>query len=304
MPSERPPHYDVVIIGGSYAGMAAGLQLARARRSILVIDAGQRRNRFAAESHGFLGQDGVDPAVIAQTARRQLEAYPTLTWIDATATAIRGERDRFTIVTDQHGTFGAKRILLATGVADRLPPIEGLAERWGKSVFHCPYCHGYELDRGRIGIVSTGPTSTHQAEMLTDWGDVTLLTNGVISIDDTERQRLEARGIVIEDSLIARIGGVADVVLADGRSLSFAGLFVATRTEPASPLAADAGCELEEIPTGLQIRVNETGETSVPGIFACGDAARSPHSVSLAVGNGAMAGVQVHRSLLWPPAAT
>ena len=105
-------------------------------------------------------------------------------------------------------------------------------------------------------------------------------------------------------SLIARIGGVADVVLADGRSLSFAGLFVATRTEPASPLAADAGCELEEIPTGLQIRVGETSETSVPGIFACGDAARSPHSVSLAVGNGAMAGVQVHRSLLWPPAAT
>lgn len=290
--------HDVIVIGGSYAGMAASLQLLRAYRNVLVIDAGLRRNRFASHSHGFLGQDGVDPAEIAGTARRQLEAYPTLTWIDGTAENASGEKDAF-VVTTAAGKHRGRRLLLATGVTDELPAIEGLAERWGTSVLHCPYCHGYELNRGRIGVIATGPMSLHQAQLIPEWGEVTFLVNGALTLDDAARADLSARGVAIEETPVARLDGHADVLLADGRRLSFAGLFTATRNAPATSIAASLGCEIEETPFGTQIRTNAMKETSVPGVFACGDVARVPHSVSLAVGDGAWAGAGVHRSLVF-----
>ncbi|EER60546.1 FAD-dependent pyridine nucleotide-disulphide oxidoreductase [Acidovorax delafieldii 2AN] len=292
--------YDVIVIGGSYAGMAATLQLIRARRTVLVIDAGERRNRFASHSHGFLGQDGVAPGEIVANARRQLEAYPTLTWLEGRAEAVTGQLDEFTVTTSNGGSHRARRILVATGVADQLPAVDGLAERWGKSVFHCPYCHGYELDQGRIGILGASQISIHQAELLTDWGDVTLLVNGAAELSQEARSALERRGVTIEDATIDRIDGHADVAMADGRLLRFTGLFAATRSSPASPFAEAMGCALEETPMGMQIRTDAENKTSVAGVFACGDVARAPHSVSLAVGNGAMAGVHIHRSLLWP----
>ena len=291
---------DVIVIGGSYAGMAAALQLARARRAVLVIDAGRRRNRFASHAHGFLGQDGVDPAVIHATAKCQLLAYPTIRWIEGTATGIVGRKDDFRVVTDDGAAFSGRRLLLATGVADQLPDVPGLAERWGRTVFHCPYCHGYELDRGRIGVIATGPMSVHQAQLLPDWGEITFLTNGAVALDPDQREALRARRVTVEDAAVARIVGDADVELSDGRVLPFAGLFIATRADPASPLAEAAGCVLAETPMGRQIATGDDRETSVPGIFACGDVARTPHSVSLAVGDGAWAGAQLHRSLVWP----
>lgn len=291
--------YDAIIVGGSYAGMAAALQLVRARRSVLVIDAGQRRNRFASHSHGFLGQDGAPPEDIAANARRQLALYPSLNWLQGHATAITGSADAFTVTTSDGGWHHARRILLATGVADQLPAVAGLAERWGTAVFHCPYCHGYELGQGRIGIVGS-PMSVHQAELLTDWGDVTLLANRALDLTDASRTTLAHRGVAIEETPIDRIEGHADVVLADGRQLRFAGLFTATRTSPSSPLAETMGCALEETPMGFQVRTDAENKTSVAGVFACGDVARIPHSLSLAVGHGAMAGAQVHRSLVWP----
>lgn len=291
---------DVIVIGGSYAGMAAALQLARARRKVLVIDAGQRRNRFASHSHGFLGQDGVDPAQIWAEARRQLEAYPTVRSVEGVASGISGRKDDFRVTTESGEAFSGHRILLATGVSDQLPDIPGIEERWGRTVFHCPYCHGYELDRGRIGVIATGPMSIHQAQFLPEWGEVTFLTNRAVSLDADQRDELRARGVTIEETPLARIIGGADVELRDGRVLPFAGLFTATRTEPTSPLAEAAGCTLVETPMGRQIMTRETKETSIPGIFACGDVARAPHSVSLAVGDGAWAGAQLHRSLVWP----
>ncbi|MCC5968528.1 MAG: NAD(P)/FAD-dependent oxidoreductase [Pararhodobacter sp.] len=291
---------DVIIIGGSYAGMAAALQLARARRRVLVIDAGQRRNRFAGHSHGFLGQDGVEPARIWAEARSQLEAYPTLRWVEGNASVISGHKDDFRVSTDSGADHTGRRVLLATGVVDQLADIPGLTERWGKSVFHCPYCHGYELDQGRIGVIASGPMSLHQAQMLPEWGTVTFLTNAALSLESEQRTDLIRRGVTIEEEPVARITGRAEVELRDGRTLPFAGLFIATRTTPASPVAGAAGCTLTETPMGTQIMTSESKETSVPGIFACGDVARAPHSVSLAVGDGAWAGAQLHRSLVWP----
>jgi thioredoxin reductase len=294
--------HDVIIVGGSYAGMAAALQLLRAYRAVKVIDAGERRNRFAEQSHGFLGQDGVSAAEIASTARRQLEAYPTLAWVEDRAVSVTGGKDDFTVTTADGEHHRGRLLLFATGLHDQLPDIDGLAERWGKSVFHCPYCHGYELDRGRIGVIASGPMSVHQAEIVSEWGPDTLFTNGVFEPDADQLRALESRQVLIEPGLIDRIDGVADVVLPGGRQLSFAGLFTAPHCVPSSPLAAEVGCALEETPMGIQIQVNAAKQTSVPGIFACGDVARMPHSVTLAVADGAWAGAQIHRLLIWPDA--
>jgi thioredoxin reductase len=293
-------HYDVIVVGGSYAGMSAALQLVRARRSVLVIDAGKRRNRAASHSHGFLSQDGADPAVIASAARAQLEAYPTLSWVDDLVVKVSGSRDAFIIEVMGGEVYGARRLLLATGVSDTLPDVEGLAERWGTSVFHCPYCHGYELDQGQIGVIAASPISIHQAQLLPEWGSVIFLTNGVLELDEPTLQDLSTRGVSVEATRIERIEGHADVVLTDGRRLSFAGLFTASKNAPSTSVAEDLGCALAETPMGMQIDTNETKETSIAGIFACGDAARVPHSVALAVADGAWAGAQIHRSLVWP----
>lgn len=291
--------HDVIVIGGSYAGMAAALQLVRARRSVLVIDAGQRRNRFASHSHGFLGQDGVDPAEIARLARGQLATYPTLTWKEGLAEAASGGKDRFVVTRDGERHVG-RRLLFATGVSDALPPIEGMAERWGTSIFHCPYCHGYELDGGPIGVVATGPMSIHQAQLIPEWGPTTFFTNEAVTLDDAACADLAGRGVTIEATPIARLDGHADIVLRDGRRLSFAGIFTASRNAPATPVAETLGCALTETPMGVQIKTDDAKETTVPGAFACGDVGRVPHSVSLAVADGAWAGAQLHRSLVWP----
>lgn len=292
--------YDVIVIGGSYSGMAAALQLLRARRTVLVIDAGRRRNRMAIHAHGFLGQDGVDPALIAGNARAQLDVYPTLTWIDGQAVDASGGKDDFVVTTQDDAVHRGRRVLLATGVSDALPDVAGLAERWGTNVFHCPYCHGYELDKGSIGVIATGPMSVHQAQLLAEWGAVTFFLNGALELEDEATQELTRRGIAVESTHIARIEAHADVVLVDDRRRSFAGLFTAARNAPSTPVVERLGCALMETPMGTQIRTDDAKETSIPGVFACGDAARAPHSLSLAVGDGAWAGAQVHRSLVWP----
>lgn len=294
-------NYDVIVIGGSYAGMAAALQLLRARRSVLVVDAGKRRNRSASHSHGFLGQDGVDPAELARVARAQLMAYPTLAWVDGEAERVTGSKDAFQL--ECHGqAYTGRRILFATGVLDRLPEIPGLQARWGRSVFHCPYCHGYELDRGRIGVIATDPMSIHQAQLVAEWGDTTFFPNRAFEIDRTSADELAGRGVRIEPTPIQAIEGNAEIVLIDGRRLEFDGLFTTPRNMPATPVAEQLGCELAETPFGTQIRSSDSKETSIPGAFACGDVAKVPHTLSLAVADGAWAGAQLHRSLVWPDA--
>uniref|UniRef100_UPI003BA8C535 NAD(P)/FAD-dependent oxidoreductase n=1 Tax=Stappia sp. TaxID=1870903 RepID=UPI003BA8C535 len=292
------PH-DVIVVGGGYAGMAAALQLLRARRDVLVIDAGERRNRFADHSHGFLGFDGENPAAIAATARRQLEAYPTLSWVEDRVTGASGTQDDFTVTTAAGGRHTARRLILATGVADTLPDLPGLAERWGRSAFHCPYCHGYELDKGPVAVIATGQTSLHQGLFLPEWGPTTFFTNASIDLTGENRAELAARGATVEDVPVERLEGTADVILADGRRMTFAGIFVAPVTAPATPVGEILDLVHDETPMGRMIRADDTRQTSLAGCFACGDLARFPHSVSLAVGDGAWTGAQVHRSLMF-----
>jgi thioredoxin reductase len=292
--------FDAIIIGGSYAGLSAALQLARARRNILVIDAGERRNRFAATSHGFLGQDGRAPGDIAADARKQLERYPTVHWMNAKVQAAHAAVTGFDVDMGGGNLQQASRLVLAPGVIDTLPTIPGLKERWGQAVFHCPYCHGYELNQGRIGVIATSPMSMHHALMLPDWGTTTFFTNGVFVPDEAQMAQLHARAVTVEPVPICEITGKAEVVLADRRTEAMAGLFTMSRTAVSGAWLKPLGCEMEDGPTGQFIKTDGMKQTTVRGVFACGDAARAAGSVALSVGDGAMAGAATHRSLMFP----
>lgn len=292
--------YDVIIVGGSYAGMAAALQLMRGRRKVSVLDAGQPRNRFASTSHGVLGQDGKAPSEIAGNAKAQLLKYPSLTWRDGTAVFAEKTGEYFTVHTKQDEILTARRLVLATGVSDELPEIPGLAERWGQSVFHCPYCHGYELDNGPLGVLATSEASMHQALLMPDWGQTTLFTNGFFEPDDDQLKQLQAREVTIERELVTEITGKhASAKLRDGRVIELAGLFIAPRIKASSPLAEQLGCEFTEGPLGPYVKTDGTKETSVAGVFACGDAARAAGNVTFAIADGTLAGMAAHRSLIF-----
>lgn len=295
--------HDVIIVGGSFAGLSAAMQLARARRKVLVIDTGLPRNRFAVASHGFLGQDGRTPAAIRDEARRQLAAYPTVTFIDDEAIKAERAEDGFSVTLSENRQEIGRRLVLATGLRDELPPLAGLAERWGRTVLHCPYCHGYELGEGRsLGVLATGPHAAHQAALVVDWGDVTLFTQSIFEPDVEQRTLLEARGVAIERSPVTALLGDAPnleaVRLADGRVVRVDALFTAPTIHMASPLADQLGCAFEDGPMGPMIKVDPMKETSVPGIFAAGDASSPMHNATLASAAGVMAGVGAHRSLI------
>lgn len=224
--------FDAVIIGGSYAGMAAGLHLARARRKILLVDADQPRNRFASHSHGFLTQDGAPPVEIAAEARSQLMEYPTVEWRTGRVEAVTGEADNFLVALADGSSYQARRIILAAGVADELPGLPGLAELWGKHVFHCPYCHGYELGKEGIGVLATLELAMHHGLMLPDWGATTLFLNDAFEPSADQLAQLKARGTRVEYGAAERLNEQAngvELVMQDGRVFPLVGLFVAPR---------------------------------------------------------------------------
>jgi thioredoxin reductase len=201
--------YDVIIIGGSYAGLAAALQLVRARRRVLILDAGQRRNRFAGHSHGFLGQDGQPPGAIAAKGKAEVLAYPTVTWKDALAAEAVRTPDGF-VVRAGGDEFRGKRLILATGVVDELPAVPGLEERWGKRVFFCPYCDGYEFGLGSLAVLATSPQSARFAMLISEWagpGQTTFFLNGQPEPDAHELAQLASRGITIEREPVTSVGG-------------------------------------------------------------------------------------------------
>lgn len=292
--------FDFVVIGGSYAGMAAALQLARARRNVLVVDDGQRRNRFVdaagGTSHGYLTQDGRPPGEIAADARSELLFYPSVEWCQGTAEEAHRAQDGSLRFRVNDTTIEARQLIIAIGVKDDLPDVPGLAERWGRSVFHCPYCHGFEASAGPIGIIAASSVAFHHGVMLPDWGRPTMFLNGVYEPSSEDRTTLARRGTQVESVRIARIDGYADVVLEDGRVLSMNALFTQPRTVLSSSIAWQLGCAMDNGPSGMFIRVDEFKATSVPNVFACGDAARMAGNVTLAVADGAMAAYAAHRN--------
>jgi len=294
--------HDVVIIGGAFAGLAAATYLARARRRVCVIDAGQPRNRFAEASHGFLGSDGSTPQSILARAREQLAAYPGATLLTGEATEARVSGDVFLVSLSTGEQIASRKVVLAFGLRDGLEPIPGLCERWGKTVLHCPYCHGFEFSNRPLGVLARTPMSAHQACLVAEWGPTTLFLNGMTP-EPTDADLLAKHGVTVESGKVERLVGdgsdLSAIALEDGRVIPLAALYVAPQSSLASPIAAQLGAAIDDGPMGPIIRTDGDKMTTVPGLYAAGDIARAPHSVSWAVADGVTAGTSVHRALVF-----
>ena len=295
--------YDALIIGGSFAGLSAAMQLARANRAVCVVDGGEPRNRFAAASHGFFGQDGMPPGEMLAQARRKLAAYPSVRFVDGLAREATVEGDGFAIKVDGGPSLISRKLVLAFGLKDDLPDLPGLRERWGATVNHCPYCHGYEFLHRPLGVFNLHAHSAFQAQLIADWGPTTFFLNGGARPDDETSARLAARNVTIEPEKVVALEGespdLTGVRLADGRFVELASLFVAPRTSFQCPIAEQLGCVLDDGPLGRVIQTDATKQTSVPGVYAAGDIARPMHNATFASADGVMAGAGVHHALIF-----
>lgn len=296
--------YDALVVGGSFAGLSAAMQLARARKKVCVVDAGAPRNRFAAASHGFFGQDGTPPLKMIADARAKVLAYPNVTFIEGSVAGAHADGSGgFNASLEGGRQLSAGKIVLAFGVQDGFPDIAGVRERWGTSVLHCPYCHGYEFSGKQLGILLESPHPPEHAMLIAEWGPATLFLNGNHTVDDEVRAKLQARGVTIETDGIAALEGpgqeLSAVRLEGGRLVPLDALFLAPRTRPGSPLAEQLGCAFDDGPFGPVIRTDAMKMTTVPGVFAAGDAAMLMHNATLASADGVMAGVSLHRSLVF-----
>ncbi|GAB3066491.1 NAD(P)/FAD-dependent oxidoreductase [Stenotrophomonas tumulicola] len=291
---------DVIIIGGSFAGLSAALILARARRQVLVIDAGQPRNRASSHSHGVLGLDGIAGSELLKTARQQLLAYPGVHWINGEAVQAQAGPKGVQVRTDDGQVHAARKLLLATGILDTLPGIPGLVERWGRTVLHCPYCHGYEVGGGAIGVLGGPAWSAAKAALLADWGSITFFSQGM-DISDEDLARLQQRKVQVDAVPVVAVEGEQpqwlEVVLEDGRRSAQRALFVPALQAMATPLVRELGCALVESPLGMLVDVDAARQTSVPGIYAAGDAT-VVGNITLASAEGVRAGIGMHQALV------
>ena len=295
--------HDAIIIGGSFAGLSAAMYIARARRSVCIIDTGSPRNRAAAHSHGFFTQDGSEPGAMLATARSQVAAYPTATFIEGEAISAAREPDGFSVRLATGEALESTRLVLAFGISDELPAIPGLAERWGRSVLHCPYCHGYEFSGQRLGVLNVSPMSLHQAMLIAEWGPTTLYLNGASRPDDASLAELQKRGVGIEPAPVRALHGegaqLSAIELMDGRTSGVDALYLGPRTRLNSDIAQRLGCELDEGRFGRIIRTDDAKMTTVSGVYAAGDITRDAHNVTWASADGVTAGTAVHRSLIF-----
>lgn len=294
---------DVIIIGGSFAGLAAALQLGRARRKVIVLDTGLPRNRFAGHSHGLLGHDHKPPLDILAEARDQLMRYPTVKLVAARAEKVSGTIDDFCVLTDDNESLRARRLVLSYGVADQMPNVPGFAENWGTSIVPCPYCDGFEVADQHWGLVWSGPQSHNYVRLYHDWTDaLTVFADGHDIPPDIQAD-LSRRHVPVIDARITEIvqhgSHGATVKLDTGPDVAVDILFAHPRNNPSASLHESLGLSTVNTPFGTALKVDERRETSVPGIYAAGDLANPlMASVTLAISHGATAGISAQQSML------
>jgi thioredoxin reductase len=294
---------DVIIIGGSFAGLAAALQLGRARRKVTVLETGLQRNRFAGRSHGVLGHDHKPPSDILAEARQQLARYPAIRMVNVRADGISGNIDNFSVLTDNGESLGARRLILSYGVVDQMPAVPGFAENWGTSIIPCPYCDGFEVAGQHWGLVWAGPQSMNQVRLFHDWTDrLTVFADGH-DISPEIRADLSRRNTPLVDGRIvgiARHGSHgATLQIDNGPDVAVEILFAHPRNNPSAALHETLGLATVDTPAGIAIKTDERRETSMPGIYAAGDLANpGTPSVTTAIWQGAMAGIFAQQSML------
>ncbi|AKD57581.1 NAD(P)/FAD-dependent oxidoreductase [Spirosoma radiotolerans] len=292
--------FDVIIVGGSYSGLSAAMTLGRSLRKVLVIDSGKPCNRQTPHSHNFLTRDGETPANIGTIAREQVLRYPSVSFLSDLATKAYSNLDGFVIETDGGQRVRSRKLILATGVEDLMPPISGFAECWGRSVLHCPYCHGYEVAGQRLGVLANGDTAYELVYLIQHWSaNLTLFTNGPATLSPDQRQRIDQLNVPIIETTLTAIahdqGQLTELQFADGSTYAVDALYSRVPFRQHSDLAKQLGCAMTE--SGL-VDTSGFGKTNVPGVFTAGDNSSPMRQVSMAVTNGSLAGVWVNRELI------
>jgi thioredoxin reductase len=292
--------YDVIVIGGSAAGLSAALVLSRARRRVAVLDSGEPRNAPAAHMQGFLSRDGMPPRDLVAAGRAEVQQYGGRL-VEGVVTDVRRRHDarRFAVRLASGATMTARRVLFATGLRDEIPDIPGFRDRWGRDLLHCPYCHGYEVRDQPLGVLGRGPETVQHALIIRQWSsDVVLFAHGG-DLTASDRERLGACGIDVVDTPVAGLvvddDALTGVELQDGRVIARAAVFVRPRFVPNNDLLADLGCENND--DGWPV-IDQTGATSVPGVWVAGNAANPRGQVITAAGEGSAAAIAINNDLV------
>ncbi|MEU6141038.1 NAD(P)/FAD-dependent oxidoreductase [Streptomyces sp. NPDC047081] len=293
--------YEVIVVGGGAAGLSAALVLGRARRRTLVVDAGEPRNAPAAHMQGYLSRDGMPPAEFLAIGREEIARYG----VDLVQDRVVDVREGFEVTLAGGRTVHGRRLVIATGLRDELPPVPGVAERYGRDVLHCPYCHGWEVRDRPFGVLATTPMSVHQALMVSQWSkDVTLFlhTVGEEELSDDDARRLAAAGVKVVPGEVAELVVEDDqltaVRLLDGSTHPREIVFTAPRAVPQTDLLERLGADLQETPFGSYPVVDPTGLTTVPGVWAVGNVMGFAEQVVNAAAGGYRAGAFINGELL------
>ena len=289
-----------MIVGGSYSGLAAGMALGRALKNVLIIDSHEPCNRQTPYSHNFLTQDGVPPKVIASLGKKQVENYGTVKFLDGVATGATKTDSGFVIHLASGELFESKKIIFATGVRDIMPAIPGFAECWGISVLHCPYCHGYEVRDQTTGVLGNGQFAFEFTMMISNWTpNLTLYTNGKSTLTDDQQLKFRDHRINIVEKEIDRLehveGHVELFIFRDGSKATPSAIYAPCPFEQHCRIMETLGCELNE--EGY-IKIDPFHETTIPGIYACGDNVTRMRTVANAISMGTSAGMAVNKKLI------
>ncbi|MCW1960879.1 NAD(P)/FAD-dependent oxidoreductase [Chryseobacterium viscerum] len=293
-------NFDVIIIGGSYSGLSAGMSLGRSLRNVLIIDNGKPCNRQTPHSHNFVTHDGKTPAEIARLAKEDVEKYNTVRFYSGTVVKTVKTTGGFEIEISSGEKFYAKKLILASGVKDMMPDIPGFAECWGISVIHCPYCHGYEVKNESTGILSNGDMAYEFSKLIFNLTkNLTLFTNGKAVLTDEQIEKLKQNKIILNEDKIEEIkhenGSIQKIIFKNGNEVPLQALYAKIPFEQNLNVSDDLGCELTE--QGF-IKVDMMQKTNVPGVFACGDNVTMMRSVANAIAQGNFAGAVVNKELV------
>lgn len=294
--------YDVVVIGGGAAGLNGALMLARARRSVVVLDAGAPRNAPADAVHGLFGREGMPPAELLERGRAEVRGYGGRV-VSGEADEVTRDGDGFVVGLVDGRTVRARRVLVATGLVDELPDVPGVRERWGRDVLHCPYCHGWEVRDQAIGVLAGGPMSLHQTLLLRQWSaDITYFAHTAEPLTDEEAERLAARGIRVVEGEVAALEVVDDrlvgVRMADGGLVRREALVVGPRMVARVGFLKSLGVEPVPHPAGEYVPADPTGRTDAPGVWIAGNASDLSAQVGGAAAAGAFAAAQINADLV------
>ena len=292
-------NFDVIIIGGSYAGLSAAMALGRALRNVLIIDSGLPCNRQTPHSHNFITEDGEKPNVISEKAKAQVFKYDTVKFLNDLAVSGKKIESGFAIITQTGKEFTTKKLVFATGVKDIMPDIKGFAECWGISVIHCPYCHGYEVKNEKTGILANGDFAFHYAQLIHNWTkELTIFTNGKSSLSKEQTDKITGHNIPIIEKEIAYLkhenGNVRQIVFKDDSTFELKAIYSRPSFEQHCKIPEMLGCELTE--QGY-IEVDMFQKTTVTNVFACGDNTNPMRSVANAVATGNLAGAVVSNGM-------